>query len=164
VLDRLYAGEINAARALFQMRLAQRRATTDIEEAACAATIGAAELMLVDIEHVIPGTVDESDGAVSLASTASAASNDVIDEIAGRALVTGAKLLGVRRGDIPGGRRWLRSCAIRSDARRIALPRGLPPDYQRRSTTASNGGRLGVGASRQRSPWVAERSGGPQRE
>ena len=59
------------------------------------------ELLLVDIDHVIPGTVDETDGVVSLASTASAASYDVIDEIAGRAIPTGAKVLGVRRADIP---------------------------------------------------------------
>jgi hypothetical protein len=51
----------------------------------------------------VPGTVDETDGAVSLASTASAASYDVIDEIAGRAILTGPKFLGVRRGDIPEG-------------------------------------------------------------
>lgn len=103
VLDRLYAVEIDAARALFQVRVGQRRATTDIGEAARAATNGAIELLLVDIDHVIPGTVDETDGVVSLASTASAASYDVIDEIAGRAIVTGARFLGVRGSDIPGG-------------------------------------------------------------
>ena len=102
VLDRHYAGEVNAAKALFQTRLGQRRATTDIGEAARAATNGAVELLLVDIDHVIHGTVGETDGAVSLASKASAATYDVIDEIAGRAIVTGAKFLGVRRADIPG--------------------------------------------------------------
>ena len=67
VLDRIYAGEVDAAKALFQTRLGQRRATTDIGEAARAATNGAVELLLVDIDHAIPGTVDETDGAVSLA-------------------------------------------------------------------------------------------------
>ena len=103
VLDRLYADEVDAARALFQTRLGQRRATTDIGEAAHAATKGAVELLLVDIDHVMPGTVDESDGVVSLASTTSAASYDVVDEIAGRAIGTGAKFLGVRRSDVPEG-------------------------------------------------------------
>lgn len=103
VLDRLYAVEIDAARALFQTRLGQRRATTDLGKAARAATNGAVELLLVDIDHVIPGTVDETDGAVSMVSTPNAASYDVIDEIAGRAIVTGAKFLGVRRRDIPEG-------------------------------------------------------------
>jgi hypothetical protein len=103
VLDRLYADEVDAARALFQTRLGQRRATTDIGEAAHAATKGAVELLLVDIDHVMPGTVDESDGVVSLASTTSAASYDVVDEIASRAIGTGAKFLGVRRSDVPEG-------------------------------------------------------------
>ena len=102
VLDRHYASEVDAAKALFQTRLGQRRATTTIGEAARAATIGAVELLLVDIDHVIPGTVDETDGTVSLAATANAKSYDVIDEIAGRAIATGAKFLGVRRADIPG--------------------------------------------------------------
>lgn len=102
VLDQYYVREVEAAKALFQTGLGQRRATTDIGVAARAATMGAVELLLVDIDHVIPGTVDESDGAVALASTASAASYDVIDAIAGRAILTGAKFLGVRRADIPG--------------------------------------------------------------
>ena len=99
----IYAGEVDAAKALFQTRLGQRRATTNIGVAARAATTGAVELLLVDIDHTIPGTVDETDGTVSLASKASAANYDVIDEIAGRGVLTGAKFLGVRRADIPDG-------------------------------------------------------------
>jgi len=101
VLDRRYASEIIAAKELYQTRLGQQRATSDIDAVARAATIGAIELLLVDIEHVVPGTVDPTDGTISRASTASAASYDVIDEIAGRAVLTGAKVLGVRRSDIP---------------------------------------------------------------
>jgi hypothetical protein len=101
LLDRHYADEINAARALFQTRQGQRRATTDIGEAARAATRGAVELLLVDIDHMIFGTVDDADGAVTLASTPGATNYDVIGEIAARAIVTGAKFLGVRRDDIP---------------------------------------------------------------
>lgn len=101
VLDQHYAGEVDTARALFQTRLGQRRATTDINEAARAATNGAIELLLVDIDHVLPGTVDDIEGTVSLASAAGAGSYDVIDEIAGRAIQTGAKVLGVRKTDIP---------------------------------------------------------------
>jgi len=102
VLDQSYKGEVDAAKGLFQTRLGQFRATTDISVASRAATMGAVEMLLVDIDHVIPGTLDESNGAVTLASTASAASYDVIDAIAGRAILTGAKFLGVRRADIPG--------------------------------------------------------------
>ena len=101
VLDRVYAREIEAARDLFQTRLGQRRATTNIGEAARAATNGAVDLLLVDIDRTIPGTVGDTDGAVSLATSASATSYDVVDEIAGRAILAGARFLGVRRQDIP---------------------------------------------------------------
>lgn len=97
----LYAREVKAAKALFQTRLAQRRATLDIGEAARAATNGAIELLIVDIDHVVPGAVDEISGSVTLASTSGAMSYDVIDEIAGRAILAGARFLGVRRADVP---------------------------------------------------------------
>ena len=100
VLDEHYSGEVEAAKALFHTRLGQQCATTDINEAARAATNGAIELLLVDIDRVLPGTLDASTGKVSLASVAGAASYDVIDEIAGRAILTRAKVLGVRKKDL----------------------------------------------------------------
>jgi len=103
LLDGCYAAEIEAAKALFQERLGQRRATADLPAAARAATFGAVELLLVDIDELLPGRVDDTDGSVSLAAAAGAASYDVIDEIAGRAILAGAKVLAVRRADIPGG-------------------------------------------------------------
>ena len=103
VLDGHYAAEIETAKALFQTRIGQHRATTDLSSAARAATFGAVELLLVDIDEVLPGTVDDTDGSVSLAKEAGTSSYDVIDEIAGRAILSGAKLLAVRRADIPDG-------------------------------------------------------------
>jgi hypothetical protein len=103
VLDRYYSDEVDAAMALFQSRLGQRRATTDIGEAARAATYGAVETLLVDIDQVLPGTVDETSGEVSLAQAPSARSYDVFDEIAARAILAGASFLGVRKADLPGG-------------------------------------------------------------
>jgi hypothetical protein len=103
VLDGYYASEIEAAKGLFQTRFGQHRATTDLGSAARAATFGAVELLLVDMDEVVPGTVDEADGAISLASEADAASYGVIDEIAGRAILAGGKVLAVRRADIPDG-------------------------------------------------------------
>lgn len=103
VLDGYYAAEIAAAKALFQIRFGQHRATTDLQSAARAATLGAVALLLVDIDEVVPGTVDEADGLVSLTAEADAASYGVIDEIAGRTILAGGQVLAVRRPDMPDG-------------------------------------------------------------
>jgi hypothetical protein len=87
---------------LFEQRVSQGRTTTDVAQAARAATHGAVQKLLVDIDEVMPGTIDD-DGAVTFATGPCAASYGIIDEIAGRALLTGARVLGVRRADIPGG-------------------------------------------------------------
>ena len=102
-LDQLYGEEIAAFGQLFAARADQRRTTTDIAVAARAATFGAIESLLVDIDEVVVGTVDEDSGAVTFADRPGWASYGVVDEIAGRALATGAKVLGVRKADIPGG-------------------------------------------------------------
>lgn len=101
ILDGYYATQITAATALFQERVGQNRATTDLRAVARAATFGAIEQLLVDIDEVVPGTVDDTDGAVMLAAEASAATYGVIDEIAGRAILSGATVLAVRRADMP---------------------------------------------------------------
>jgi hypothetical protein len=100
VLDGHYKAQIEEANALYEARSGVRRATTDIGEAARAATNGAIEFLMVDIDHVVPGSVSDIDGAVTFAEDAGA--YDVVDEIAGRAILTGARFLGVRREDIPG--------------------------------------------------------------
>jgi len=102
ILDRLYAKEIDGIKALFDKRAGEGRATTDLSHAARAATFGAVDQMLVDIDDVVPGTVDETDGSVTVAKEAGAGSYGVIDEIASRAMLSGARVLGVRRADIPG--------------------------------------------------------------
>ena len=102
-LDRLYAAEIAAFGALFAARAAERRTTSDLSDAARAATFGAIEAILVDIDEVVIGTVDETSGAVTFADRPGKDSYGVVDEIAGRALASGAKVLGVRKADIPNG-------------------------------------------------------------
>lgn len=101
-LDAANAAEVAAACALFQTRAGEGRATGDIAMAARAATMGAVDTLLVDIDSVVPGTVDDA-GAVTFADAESAATYGVIDEIAGRALDTGARLLAVRAAEVPGG-------------------------------------------------------------
>ncbi len=78
------------------------QATTDLSDAARAATYGAISALLVDIDAVVPGTIDEETGVITFADEESAKSYGIIDEIAGRAMASGARVLGVRKADMPG--------------------------------------------------------------
>lgn len=102
ILDELFQQELAQVRALFEQRQSQHRTTTDVAQAARAATQGAIQKLLIDIDAVLPGTVDEQ-GTVTFAQEACPASYEILDEIAGLALLTGARVLGVRRDEIPGG-------------------------------------------------------------
>lgn len=102
ILDELFRQELADIQALFKQRTNENRTTTDISQAARAATYGAVHKLLVDIDDATPGTIDD-DGVISFAEGPCAMSYNIIDEIAGRALLTGARVLGVRRDDIPGG-------------------------------------------------------------
>lgn len=105
VLDAHYQRRLADFRALYDTRKGQRRTTTDISDAARAATFGNIDRLLVDIDAVLDGFVDEESGAVTFDDSGDASNYGVIDEIAGRALRTGATVLGVRGEDIPGGKR-----------------------------------------------------------
>jgi hypothetical protein len=101
-LDRLYERELEVAIARFD-ELKPRRATTDVSYAAHAATAGAIDELLIDLDAVIPGIVSEIDGSVTYASSDDAEVYSVVDEIARRALYTGARVLGARREELPDG-------------------------------------------------------------
>ena len=102
ILDKDYVRDVAEITAVYAKRAKQGRATTDLSDAARAATFGAIETLLVDIDEVIPGTVDEKSGAIQFAEKADASNYGVVDEITGRALSSGARVLGVRRDEIPG--------------------------------------------------------------
>jgi hypothetical protein len=55
------------------------------------------------LDEVVDGVVDEDTGVVTFDESGDAQNYGVADEIPGRALRTGAKVAGVRKGDIPRG-------------------------------------------------------------
>lgn len=102
VLDAHYAGQIKDFHRLFDDRTGQNRTTTDISDAARLATFGGIDRLLIDIDSVVDGFVDDETGEVTFGTQGDAINYGVVDEIAGRALRTGAKVMAVRKADIPG--------------------------------------------------------------
>jgi Bacterial archaeo-eukaryotic release factor family 11 len=102
VLDDLYAAELSTIRELYALRSSQRRASADIADVARAATYGLVDTVLVDIDEVVPGRIDEETGAVTTDDTDHAVNYGVVDEIARRVWLNGGRVLAVRRDDIPG--------------------------------------------------------------
>lgn len=103
VLDAQHASEIKAFADRFEQSAGANKATGDISDAARAATFGGIDTLLVDIDATVPGTVDDETGAVIFADAQGAGSYGIVDEIVGRAMRTGARVMAVRREDIPGG-------------------------------------------------------------
>ena len=102
VLDDLYAAELRTIQETYALRASQRRASADIADVAHAATYGLVDTVLVDIDEVVPGHVEEETGAVTFDDTDDAVNYGVVDEIARRVWLNGGKVLAVRRDDIPG--------------------------------------------------------------
>ena len=102
VLDAANAAELSALKVLYEARSGDGRATCDLSDGARAATYGAIETLLVDMDAVVPGIVDDQTGAITFAEKADATNYGVVDEIAGRALASGARVLAVRKADLPG--------------------------------------------------------------
>jgi hypothetical protein len=102
VLDELYADELTRLRDLYEQRVPQGRASDDLAAIARAATFGAIDTAFVDIDASVPGLVDETDGALTLADADDAANYGVVDEIARRVILARGRVLAVRCEDIPG--------------------------------------------------------------
>lgn len=100
ILDDLYATEIAATLERLDAFANRGRSATEIGDVARAATFGAVDTLLVDIEADLPGTVDDTTGAIEMA--ASPHGGQIIDEIARRTLLAGGKVLAVRGEDLDG--------------------------------------------------------------
>lgn len=103
LMQGLQAEALLEAQAQVTLRGAQGRASHDLGEVARAATLGAVELLLVDMDGLLPGRVDDTTGAVTLAKEDDASTYGVLDEIASRALLAGARVMAVRAVDLPPG-------------------------------------------------------------
>jgi hypothetical protein len=100
ILDRLYSRELKAVIALYD-QLKPRRATTDVSYAAHAATAGVIDQLLVDLDAVVPGLVSDIDGSVIYSASDDPDTYSIVDEVARRALSTGAMVLGARKEELP---------------------------------------------------------------
>lgn len=98
VLDQLAAARLQDLRSTFIGRVNSARATTELSDLARAAAFGALATVAVDVDAVLPGTVTD-DGALILDHPR----HDVVEEIARRALSTGARVLAVGPGELPDG-------------------------------------------------------------
>jgi hypothetical protein len=103
VLDELNAAALRDVQDLYRRRESESRASADLAVVARAATVGAVDTVLVDIDESVPGSVDEQTGAITLDATDDAVNYGVVDEVARRVWHTGGTVLAVRREDVPGG-------------------------------------------------------------
>ena len=103
VLDELNAAALGDVHELYRRRESESRAAADLAVIARAATFGAVDTVLVDIDQSVPGSVDEQTGAVELSDADDSVNYGVVDEIARRVWRTGGTVLAVRREDVPGG-------------------------------------------------------------
>jgi len=102
VLDELNAATLREVQELYRRRESESRAVGDLAVVARAATFGAVDTVLVDIDETVPGAIDEQTGAIELSDADDAVNYGVVDEIARRVWRTGGTVLAVRREDVPG--------------------------------------------------------------
>ncbi len=102
ILDDVHAQQLADLKELFGQRRAEGRGGTDVANVARAATYGMVDTLIVDMDAVVPGFVDD-DGAVTFTEDDDAISYGVVDEIARRTWLQGGNVLAVRREDVPDG-------------------------------------------------------------
>jgi hypothetical protein len=103
VLDSVYATKVAKLQDEFGSRIAAGTGLTDLSDIARAATFGAVELLIFDIDGRVPGTIDDETGVIALADEDEPGNYGVVDEIIRRSLASKAKVYALRTEDVPGG-------------------------------------------------------------
>ncbi len=98
-LDTHYARQLHDIKDLFELRAGQKRVVTDLADVAKAATYGMVDLMLVDFDLAVTGSIDEGG---KLVFSDAPDSYGVADELVKRALAGGGKVLAVRKEEMVG--------------------------------------------------------------
>ncbi|NKY50937.1 baeRF11 domain-containing protein [Nocardia vermiculata] len=101
ILDGHYAAQLADLRQLFDSRRSEGRATTDLADIARAATFGVVHTLLVDIDTAVPGTIAPDTGAIDFGPETDTDTPGIADEIARRVLLSGGRVLAIRKPDIP---------------------------------------------------------------
>ncbi|WP_025123757.1 MULTISPECIES: hypothetical protein [unclassified Serratia (in: enterobacteria)] len=102
LMDNYYQAQLNALVSRFETRSGERRVTQDLSDVARAATFGAIELLLVNLDCTQNGTIDEQ-GLVTFSDSNDENTYSLIDEISKRAMATGARILAVHSDALPSG-------------------------------------------------------------
>lgn len=103
LLDAHYAAELALLRERLDAWSARGRAAVEIGDVARAATFGAVDTLLVDIETHVGGTIDAESGAIEPADSDDDMAPGVTDEIARRTLAAGGRVVAIRSADMPAG-------------------------------------------------------------
>lgn len=103
ILDNIRKEDLAAFWTRFSNLEHEGRASIQTERVARAATFGAVDTLLIDMDETVPGTVCDRTGDVTFAQTESAYTYGVIDEIAARVLQSGGRVIAARKEQMPEG-------------------------------------------------------------
>jgi hypothetical protein len=101
ILDGVHAADLAAQTARFEEGTSRDLIESSLDGVARAATSKSIDTLFVDIDHHIPGYIDELTGVITRSDAEDAHNYNVIDEIVRRALASDAKVIAVRGPDMP---------------------------------------------------------------
>ncbi len=102
ILDRLYQSQLAAWAEKYEVQRSRDRATGDLGHVARAATAGAVEELVFDMDADVGGWIDQH-GALRVDDEDPDANYGVLDEIAARVLKSSGTVYAVRADDVPNG-------------------------------------------------------------